>query len=206
MAERYWVPLVGVLVVFGRGVVGGEEDAEELGRSDLRGVVGDADGFGVAGGAAADGVVVRGLLLTAGVTGDDILDAVRGFRRRLRCTRSIRRRRRGLRGVVPGLGEIDGGLGEVGRAWAGRSQARPKRVESAMMKTPGKRRFGFTDTSERSIISGLGLFGGGLWQWGGIWGLSVGFDLLRCDAQARKGKCWEAMHSGHGWLDFWARA
>src|SRR5258706_5277753 len=41
--------LVGALAIFGGGVVGGEEDAQELAIGDLRRVVGDADGFGVTG-------------------------------------------------------------------------------------------------------------------------------------------------------------
>jgi hypothetical protein len=59
---------VGALAVELSGIVGdGEEDAEELAVGDLRGIVDDLDGFGVAGGFGADLVVGGGGGRAAGV-------------------------------------------------------------------------------------------------------------------------------------------
>ncbi|KAG1246543.1 hypothetical protein G6F68_014596 [Rhizopus microsporus] len=46
-----------------------EIDLQQLPIADLLGVVGDFHGFGVAGAAAADGVVVGGVFLAAGIAG-----------------------------------------------------------------------------------------------------------------------------------------
>ena len=110
---------VGALAVEGGGVVAGEEDAEELAVGDFRGVVGDADGFGVTGVAVADALVVGGVGGAAGVTGDDVLDALEGFEDGLSAPEAAAGNDHCLFGVVLGCGEIDGGFGEVGGGLGG---------------------------------------------------------------------------------------
>src|SRR2546421_639364 len=58
-----------------------------------------------------------------------------------------------------GLGRSIRGLGRSAEeAWAGRSQARPKRLVSAMIMTPGKRRLGlrFTVLFSKGSLVGCG--------------------------------------------------
>ena len=55
---------------------GREEHLQQLAVADLRGVVGDLDGLGMAGRAAGDHVVVRRRGLPAGIAGYGILHAV----------------------------------------------------------------------------------------------------------------------------------
>ena len=63
------------LAVEGGGVVNGEEDVQDIGVGDLRGVEGDAHDFRVTS-AAGTHLLVGGIDVgTAGVTGDDIGDA-----------------------------------------------------------------------------------------------------------------------------------
>ena len=61
---------VGPLLVKRGGVVGGPEDIEKDGIGNDMRIKGNLDGFGVAGGAGRDGVVVRIFYGTACISGD----------------------------------------------------------------------------------------------------------------------------------------
>ncbi len=71
---------IGALAIdFGGIVRDGEVDFEELAVSDLRGIVGNLDGFSVASAAAAHGFVLRCALFAARITGDYSSDAFNIF-------------------------------------------------------------------------------------------------------------------------------
>src|ERR1700722_3068708 len=72
LVENYGTVLgavVWALVVEFGGIVDGEKDAEQLAVGDLRWIVDDFHGFGVAGIAAADGFVLGGVLRASGIAG-----------------------------------------------------------------------------------------------------------------------------------------
>src|SRR6185312_1780498 len=60
--------LVVVLAIEGSGIVGDREiNLQKLPVGDYRGIIGDLDRLGVPGGAGAHNLIMRGLLLAAGV-------------------------------------------------------------------------------------------------------------------------------------------
>ncbi len=102
---------VGALGIMHRGVQGyAEEDLQDLSVADLLGVVGDLDGFGVAGVAGADGVVIGGVRLAAAVAGQHALDATYVFEDALDAPEATAGEHGGLR--RGGRGKVRGGRGD----------------------------------------------------------------------------------------------
>src|SRR5262249_48094621 len=110
--------VVALAVELGWVVGDGEENLQQLPEADALRVVANAQRLGVVGGAAADGLVVRGVCRSAGVARRGLEHAVQQLAHGLRTPETAAGDHEGL---LAGLLEVARGIGEVvvaGRHWS----------------------------------------------------------------------------------------